>query len=97
MKINLKLFVSLAEYLPPGARDNIVTLDVDADETPMALLQRLNVPLDKAHLWLLNGVYLEPEERATKAMREGDTLAVDRKSTRLNSSHRQQSRMPSSA
>ena len=37
---------------------------------------------------------LEPQGRADKAMFE---QAVDRKSTRLNSSHSQQSRMPSSA
>ena len=39
--------------------------------------------------------YREPVDIASSAL--GEKSAVDRKSTRLNSSHSQQSRMPSSA
>ena len=36
-------------------------------------------------------------ERATQLAEQTGAVAIDRKSTRLNSSHSQQSRMPSSA
>ena len=39
----------------------------------------------------------EPDCRAAIAEQSADTVVIDRKSTRLNSSHSQQSRMPSSA
>ena len=32
MRINLKLFASLAKSLPPGAKGNQVKIDVSADE-----------------------------------------------------------------
>ena len=76
MRIRLKLFVSLTAHLPPGAKGNEVELDIDAKESPKALLLRLNVPLELTHLWLLNGMYIEPEERDDPVMKEGDTLAV---------------------
>ena len=48
-----------------------------------------------------SGLLLSPEERATLGVEPGNLCgwagARDRKSTRLNSSHYQQSRMPSSA
>ena len=65
MRISLKLFASLAKCLPSGAKGNQVELEVADDESPAQVLERLRVPLDQAHLWLLNGVYIEPEDRHT--------------------------------
>ena len=76
MRITLKLFVSLAPHLPPGAKGNQIDLDIDEKESPAALLRRLNVPMELAHLWLLNGMYIEPEDREDPVMGDGDTLAV---------------------
>ena len=76
MRINLKLFASLAKSLPPGAKGNQVEIDVGADESPAQLLERLRVPLEQAHLWLLNGFYIEPEDRDKPLFKDGDTLAV---------------------
>ena len=45
-------------------------------------------------------IYMEENSNvidATKLLEAGKLIQVDRKSTRLNSSHRSQSRMPSSA
>lgn len=76
MKVTLKLFVSLKPYLPAGAEGNAVTLEVAEGTTPSQLLQRHNVPLAQAHLWLLNGRHLEPAERDRPLLADGDTLAV---------------------
>lgn len=76
MRITLKLFVSLQPYLPAGAQGNVVELEAADDESPRALLSRLNVPLELAHLWLLNGHYLEPDSRDEPVMKDGDTLAI---------------------
>jgi molybdopterin synthase sulfur carrier subunit len=76
MKITLKLFVSLQQYLPAEAKGNIAEIEVSEDESPQAVLERYNVPLKQTHLWLLNGTYIEPERRTESLMKDGDTLAV---------------------
>ena len=76
MRIKLKLFVSLTPYLPAGAKGNEVEIEIGADESPEALLDRLKVPRKQAHLWLLNGHYIDPEDRMKPLMKEDDTLAI---------------------
>ena len=44
-----------------------------------------------------NLAQLEAEEKVRRSAKSGSHEALDRKSTRLNSSHREKSRMPSSA
>jgi molybdopterin converting factor small subunit len=40
------------------------------------VIHRFNVPRERAHLVLLNGVYLNASERDSRALQEGDVLAV---------------------
>lgn len=76
MKITLKLFASLAEYLPPGGKDNRVEMDV-ADGTSVAdLVRETGVPEARTHLVLINGVFVPREERAGKVLQDGDEVAI---------------------
>lgn len=76
MKITFKLFASLARHLPAGAVRNIVDIDVDATASIHDVLDRFHVPRAEAHLVLINGVYIEPEDRDRALFQEGDALAV---------------------
>lgn len=76
MKITFKLFASLARHLPAGAVRNIVDIDVDATTSIHDVLDRYHVPRAEAHLVLINGVYIEPEDRDRALFQEGDALAV---------------------
>lgn len=76
MQITFKLYASLAGYLPAGAVNNAVQIEVDADSSLDALLQRFGVPREMAHLVLVNGVYQDSEDRARPMLGEGDTVAV---------------------
>ncbi|WP_290647914.1 MoaD/ThiS family protein [Aquisalimonas sp.] len=76
IRLRVKLFASLHVYLPEGAQRNEVTLEVPADTTPNALLERLRVPREMAHLVLRNGLYVKPGERDRAILREGDAFAV---------------------
>lgn len=76
MKITLKLFASLQEHLPPGAKDYSTPLEIDATTTPFELIDRFNIPRRFAHLVVLNGVYLTPEERDRPVFKDGDVLAI---------------------
>lgn len=76
MRITLKLFAGLDEFLPRDARDNTVLLEMPADSSAHDVLDRLHVPCARAHLVLLNGVYLGAGERDTTPLHEGDVLAA---------------------
>ena len=77
MKITFKLFASLTDYLPAGARhSNIVVLDVAADAPISAIIEPFGLPPKLVHLVLVNGSYIQPEARLTHTLKEGDVLAI---------------------
>jgi len=76
MRITFKLYAGLEEYLPAGARENATCAEIERGTTAHAVLLRFNVPRERAHLMLLNGIYLNASERDVRVLREGDVLAV---------------------
>ncbi|MCX7693480.1 sulfur carrier protein ThiS [Tepidimonas taiwanensis] len=76
MQVTLKLFATLGDHLPPGARFNQVELDVPDGTTVQALIDRYQLPPKLVHLVLVNGVFVPPAERATRALAPGDVLAI---------------------
>lgn len=76
MRVTLKLFASLADYLPPGSRDNRVDLEVDAAATVADVIAGHQLPERLVHLVLVNGVYVAPADRAGHRLQAGDQLAV---------------------
>jgi sulfur carrier protein ThiS len=77
MKITLKLFASLTDYLPPDARrSNIVELEVDSGASILQIIEPFGLPMKLVHLVLVNGHYINPEDRATRTLVEGDVLAI---------------------
>lgn len=76
MQIQFKLYATLADLLPEEAVNNTVTLEVAEDVTPHQLIDKFNVPRPKAHLVLINGIYIEPENRDDGILKPGDTLII---------------------
>lgn len=76
MKVTIKLYATLGEYLPPQAKNHAVQVEVGEETTPHQLIDRCNVPRKLAHLVVLNGVYLPPAERDAPIFKDGDTLAI---------------------
>ncbi len=76
MQITLKLYATLSEHLPEGSTKHRTVLDIPDGETAYGVIERYHVPKERAHLVLLNGVYLTPEQREQPTFKEGDTLAV---------------------
>jgi len=74
--ITVKLFASLAEYLPPGAKDNAFTMSLPQDGTVGSAIDALRVPKERCHLVLLNGVFVPPARRATTQVADGDAVAI---------------------
>ncbi len=76
MNVRIKLYASLAEYLPAGAVKNEVDLEVKEDVTPTQVILRLGLPEKMCHMVLINGAYVPPEERSTAKLEAGDHLAI---------------------
>ena len=76
MKVTLKLYASLTQYLPPGSGRHEADLDVVEGTTPAALIDRFNLPLELTHLVFVNGVFVAREDRAAKVLEAGDQLAI---------------------
>ena len=76
MKVKLKLFANLMDWLPPGTRGNEVTVDADDNACIGEILDRYSVPERLTHLVLVNGSYIAREARPTWHLKEGDHLAV---------------------
>ena len=77
MKITFKLFASLSDYLPQQARyTNVIELDVAQDATILQVIEPFALPEKMVHLVLVNGTYIAPEDRASKALVDGDVLAI---------------------
>ena len=76
MKVTVKLYATLGDYLPPGSKGNRVEVDVVEPVAVDAVLRPFLLPPKLTHLVLVNGVFIPPEARASTCLREGDTLAV---------------------
>ena len=77
MRITFKLFATLTDYLPMSARrNNIIELDVAPDAAISQIIEPFGLPPRLVHLVLVNGRYIEPGERLTQTLNEGDVLAI---------------------
>lgn len=77
MNITFKLYASLGDYLPADRRTaNQMPLEVPTGATIAQVIEPFNLPMKLVHLVLINGHYVAPEDRATRALVEGDVLAI---------------------
>ena len=76
MKIQLKLYASLGQYLPQEAKKNEIEIETQNNMTVSDLLREYAVPSEMCHLVLVNGIFVPPGERNNLTFKEGDTLAV---------------------
>jgi sulfur carrier protein ThiS len=77
MRITFKLYATLGDYLPADRRQgNVMALDVAPEASIAEIIEPFNMPPRLVHLVLVNGVYIQPEERAVRTLQEGDVLAI---------------------
>lgn len=77
MQITFKLYATLGDYLPPDKRQgNLMPMEVAPEATIAQIIEPFNMPPRLVHLVLVNGVYIQPEERAKRTLQEGDVLAI---------------------
>lgn len=81
MRITFKLFAMLSDHLPQQLdghvrEGNALVLDVPEGTTIDQLVERFHLPARLVHLVLVDGRFVPKEERAARALVEGETLAI---------------------
>jgi sulfur carrier protein ThiS len=77
LRVTFKLFAMLQDYLPFEARkDNALTLDLEEGTTVQQVIERFALPEKSCKLVLVDGSFVPPNERATRALKDGETLAI---------------------
>ncbi len=76
MNVKVKLFAVLREKLPPESDGESVELEVQEGTTPGQIIDRLKIPRELAHLVMLDGRHLLPEEVEGRAVRAGEVLSI---------------------
>jgi sulfur carrier protein ThiS len=77
MLITFKLYASLGNYLPQEHRiGNQMPLAVNEGASIAQIIEPFGLPAKDVHLVLVNGSYVQPEDRLTRTLVEGDVLAI---------------------
>jgi sulfur carrier protein ThiS len=77
VRVALKLYASLADYLPAEARrTHRLELELPAGTTVADVIAQHGLPPKMCHLVLVNGFFIPPGQRATRALDEDDELAI---------------------
>ena len=76
MRVTVKLYATLGDYLPSGSKNNRVAVEVPEAAAVSAVLAPFALPERLTHLVLVNGVFVPLEARATTLLKDEDTLAV---------------------
>jgi sulfur carrier protein ThiS len=77
MKVTFKLFASLQDYLPVEAKaKNALALDLPDGTTVKQVIERFGLPQKSCHLVLIDGHFVPPTERASRSLKDGETLAI---------------------
>ena len=77
MKVTFKLFASLQDYLPVEAKmTNALALDLDEGTTVQDVIDRFALPQKSCKLVLIDGNFVPPEARASRVLKDGETLAI---------------------
>jgi len=72
MKIEIKLFANLQEYLPPGSEKYACSLELEAGTTVGQVLEKLKIPDSEPIITVINGIHRPVDE----TLHPGDVLSV---------------------
>ncbi len=75
MRVKLKLFSNLMEYLPQDANGNTIEINVSGTSSCSDLIRRYKIPAESIQVVMLNGEYF-PAESRDNPLKEGDTISI---------------------
>lgn len=76
MRITLKLYATLTDYLPAQRTGNKVDIEIADGSSVQSALDGFHLPPKLTHLVLVDGNYVAPDERSQRLLKDGEVLAV---------------------
>ncbi|HXE41338.1 MAG TPA: MoaD/ThiS family protein [Azonexus sp.] len=76
MRITIKLYATLTDYLPGNAVGNRVDVELPEGCTVVGALAPFGLPTKLTHLVLVDGTFITPEDRNVRPLKDGEVLAV---------------------
>ena len=76
MNINLELYASLMELLPPGKSRHRREIEIADGATVNEVISQVGIPDEQAHIVLLNGRFVCGSDRDSQTFEPGDVLAI---------------------
>jgi len=74
--VKVKLFATLRSRLPPESNGEEVDLDLADGATAQDVIDRLAIPPPLAHLVMVDGYHVLPQERRERPLRPGEVLSI---------------------
>ena len=72
MKVEIRLFATFRDFLPPGSTTFSFTRVLEAGTTVQEVLQALKLPEHVPKIIIVNGIHAEPQ----RVLQEGDVLSI---------------------
>jgi molybdopterin converting factor small subunit len=72
VQVEIRLFATLASFLPPGSRDGVGVVELEPGATVQRLIERLAIPAEISRIVLVNGQDVEDDAR----LQHGDVVDV---------------------
>ena len=76
MKIAIEFYASLMKYLPPGNSRFRREIRVEDGMTLNRLIDQYHIKAEEAHIVLVNGTFVNVEDRAERQLKENDVVSV---------------------
>jgi sulfur carrier protein ThiS len=76
MQIKIEFYASLMQYLPPGKSRFRREVRVDDGLRLDRLIEQFSIPAEMAHIVLVNGRFVNTEDRAERELIEGDVVSI---------------------
>ena len=76
MEMYIEFYASLMKYLPPGNSRFRREIKVEDSLILNRLIERYHILPEEAHLVLVNGIYVNAEDRDHRELQQGDVVSV---------------------
>ena len=76
MNISIELYASLMKYLPPGKSRFRREIEVDDGLILNRLIEQYHIKPEEAHLVLINGHFVNADDRDGRKLEEGDVVSI---------------------
>ena len=76
MKMYIEFYAGLMKYLPPGKSRFRREISVEDSLILNHLIEQYHISAEEAHIVLVNGHYVDGEQRASRVLVEGDVVSI---------------------